>query len=72
LYMRKWREFMKNSVSAEEIDGKWIPNYYAEDRPTKLITHLDMLKVCGFSSIDVIYKFYNFAVYIAKNCAAGQ
>ena len=72
LYMRKWQEFMKKSVSAEEIDGKWIPNYYAEDRPTKLITHLDMLKVCGFSSIDVIYKFYNFAVYIAKNCAAGQ
>ena len=66
LYMKKWREFMEKSVSLEEINGKWIPNYYAEDRPTTLISHLDMLSECGFTNVDVIYKFYNFAVYIAK------
>jgi len=67
LYMKKWREFMEKSVSSEEIDGKWLPNYYAEDRPAKLTAHLNMLKECGFTDIDVIYKFYNFAVYTAKN-----
>ncbi|MDR0306448.1 MAG: methyltransferase domain-containing protein [Chitinispirillales bacterium] len=66
LYMKKWQEFMEKNVSVEEIDRKWIPNYYAEDRPAKLITHLDMLRESGFTDIDVIYKFYNFTVYTAK------
>ena len=66
VYMKKWQEFMAQSVSGEEIKNKWLPNYYAEDRPTKLTAHLDMLKDSGFSSIDVIYKYYNYAVYCAK------
>ena len=66
LYMEKWRDFMEKNVSSDEIDEKWLPSYYEEDRPTKLLTHLDMLKDCGFSNIDVIYKFYNYAVYTAK------
>ena len=66
VYMKKWQEFMAQSVSGEEIKNKWLPNYYAEDRPAKLTAHLDMLKDSGFSSIDVIYKYYNYAVYCAK------
>jgi len=63
VYMKKWRTFMAKNVSDEEIENKWLPNYYAEDKPTKLTTHLDMLKKCGFSVIDVVYKYYNYAVY---------
>jgi tRNA (cmo5U34)-methyltransferase len=64
VYMEKWREFMSASVSEDEINGKWLPNYYAEDRPTRLTAHLAMLKNCGFSCVDVVYKYYNYAVII--------
>ena len=66
VYMRKWRDFMIKSVSENEIESKWLPNYYAEDSPIRLTEHLDMLKNCGFSLVDVVYKFYNYAVYCAK------
>ena len=66
VYMEKWLEYMARNVSEEEIDGKWLPNYYAEDRPTKMISHVEMLKKCGFTATDVVYKYYNFAVYCAK------
>jgi tRNA (cmo5U34)-methyltransferase len=66
LYMEKWKDFMGKNVSAEEIENKWLKNYYAEDRPAKLITHLEMLKECGFPCVDVIYKYYNYAVYTGR------
>jgi tRNA (cmo5U34)-methyltransferase len=66
VYMKKWIEFMSEKVSAEEIAEKWLPNYYAEDRPTGMIRHLEMLKSCGFSCVDVVCKHYNFAVYCAE------
>ncbi|WP_310601552.1 class I SAM-dependent methyltransferase [Anaerosporobacter sp.] len=66
VYIDKWKEFMLQNVSEEEVANKWLPNYYAEDRPTQLVTHLAMLKECGFSYIDVVYKYYNYAVYMGK------
>jgi tRNA (cmo5U34)-methyltransferase len=63
MYMRQWRAFMRRSVSEEEIDGKWIPKYEAEDRPVKLIDQLAWLKAIGFVDVDVLWKRYNFAVY---------
>lgn len=66
LYMKKWKEFMLKSVSQEEIENKWLVNYHAEDRPTSLINHLDMLRECGFAGVDVIYKYFNYAVYTGK------
>jgi tRNA (cmo5U34)-methyltransferase len=65
-YMKKWKEFMSESVSEDEINNKWLVNYYAEDRPAKMISHLDMLRSCGFSSVDVVYKHFNFAVYSGR------
>lgn len=64
--MDKWKEFMRGNVSEEEITDKWLPNYYAEDRPTQLTTHLSMLNKCGYSCVDVVYKYYNYAVYMGK------
>jgi tRNA (cmo5U34)-methyltransferase len=66
LYMEKWKGFMSKNVSAEEIEDKWLKNYYMEDRPAKLITHLEMLKECGFPCVDVLYKYFNYAVYTGK------
>jgi tRNA (cmo5U34)-methyltransferase len=63
MYMEKWRAFMKRRVSEEEIEKTWIPKYLEEDRPAKLMDQLAWLKDLGFSEIDVIWKYYNFAVY---------
>lgn len=62
-YMRKWRAFMRRSISDEEIEGKWIPKYQAEDRPAKLMDQLQWLREIGFANVDVLWKYYSFAVY---------
>lgn len=63
VYMSKWREFMSRNVSLEEIEEKWIPKHYEEDRPARLIDHLKWLEDVGFVDIDVIWKYYKGAVY---------
>lgn len=62
-YMEQWKEFMSRNVSLEEINNKWIPKYYEEDRPSKLMNQLVWLREIGFSEVDVPWKYYNFAVY---------
>lgn len=66
IYMEKWKAFMISRTSRQEVEQKWLPSYYAEDRPATLISHLEMLKQCGFVGIDVVYKQYNYAVYCGK------
>lgn len=63
IYMEKWREYMRKQVSEEEIEQKWIPKYYDEDHPADLMSQLTWLKEIGFTQVDVIWKYYNFAVY---------
>lgn len=62
-YMRKWKAFMGKSVSEREIEEKWIRKYMEEDRPAKLMDQLAWLAKIGFINTDVIWKYYNFAVY---------
>lgn len=59
----KWVEFMKQSVSEEEVKNKWISRYHEEDKPAKLINQLEWLQEIGFVDVDVVWKYYNFAVY---------
>ena len=66
LYMNKWKSFMLQNVSEEEVTNKWLPSHYAEDRPAKLLAHIDMLKECAFSCVDVVCKYYSYAVYMAR------
>ena len=66
VYMSKWKEFMSQNVSLEEIENKWIPKYKEEDRPAKLTDHLKWLEDIGFSEVDVIWKYYKGAVYGGK------
>jgi tRNA (cmo5U34)-methyltransferase len=63
IYMRQWRAFMCRGISREEVEGKWIPNYEAEDHPANLIEQLAWLTEAGFTDVDVLWKYYNFAVY---------
>ena len=53
----------RHLLSPEEIDGKWIPKYHTEDRPAKLIDQLAWMLEIGFAAVDVVWKYYNFAVY---------
>jgi len=67
LYMKKWKEFMSKNVSEEEINNKWLKNYYLEDRPTKLITHLGMLRDCGFSNVMLFINILTMQFTWGKN-----
>ena len=63
MYMAKWVEFMRRNVSEDEIERKWIPKYQAEDRPAKLMDQMAWMAEAGFADVDVLWKYYNFAVY---------
>ena len=63
VYIEKWRDFMKRHVAEEEINNKWLPQYQEEDRPAKLMDQIAWLTNLGFGEVDVIWKYYNFAVY---------
>ena len=63
VYMQQWRAFMCRGISREEVEAKWIPNYEAEDHPAKLTEQLAWLTEAGFTDVDVLWKYYNFAVY---------
>lgn len=62
-YMEKWKAFMRRSVSPDEIENKWMPKYLEEDRPARLTDQLEWLKEIGFRDVDVVWKYYNYAVY---------
>ncbi|HXC80007.1 MAG TPA: hypothetical protein VNU19_23500 [Candidatus Acidoferrum sp.] len=63
VYLAQCRAFMQRSVSQEDIDGRWMPRYEAEDRPAPLVDQLTWLTTIGFRDVDVVWKYYNFAVY---------
>jgi len=63
MYMQKWQAFMLQNVSRDEIEHTWLPKYYDEDRPAKLTDHLAWLAEVGFADVDVVWKYYNYAVY---------
>jgi tRNA (cmo5U34)-methyltransferase len=63
LYMNKWKEFMQRKVPPAEVKNKWCPKYEDEDRPAKAIDQIKWLEEIGFKKTDIIWKYYNFAVY---------
>lgn len=58
-----WIKYMQKSCSDEEIFSKWLKSYEQEDRPSKLIHQIEWLKEIGFHNVDIIWKYYNFAVF---------
>ncbi|KYC46154.1 MAG: hypothetical protein APG12_00097 [Candidatus Methanofastidiosum methylothiophilum] len=63
LYIAKWKDFMAQSLPGDEIEDTWMAKHHKEDRPEILLDQLSWLKEIGFSEIDVVWKYYNFAVY---------
>lgn len=66
LYLKKWVAFMEEYVPTAEVHEKWLPNYYADDRPTSLLTHIHLMEKAGFSETDVIFKYFNYAVFCGR------
>lgn len=65
IYMKQWKNFMYKNVPADEVEKRWIPANLEEDSPASLTDHFEMLKEAGFTVMDVVWKYYNFAVYMA-------
>jgi len=65
-YLERWAAWMAGNVGWDEVRTTWLPKYEAEDRPARLIDHLDWLRGAGFAGIDVLWKRDNFAVYCAS------
>jgi tRNA (cmo5U34)-methyltransferase len=61
--MHQWRAFVQRTISREDIEAKRVPKYHAEDSPAKLFDQLAWITEFGFTDVDVIWKYYNFAVY---------
>jgi tRNA (cmo5U34)-methyltransferase len=61
--MSVWIEYMKRSVTEKEIEEKWIPAHKNEDKPSKLSLQLKQLAQAGFQNVNIIWKYYNFAVF---------
>lgn len=62
LNLIKWKEFMLQSVSEEQIT-ECKKRYDEEDSPFRLIDELSWLNAARFQNIDVVWKYYHFAVY---------
>jgi tRNA (cmo5U34)-methyltransferase len=65
-YLERWAAWMAGNVGWDEVRATWLPKYEAEDRPARLIDHLDWLRAAGFADVDVLWKRDNFAVYCAR------
>ena len=63
LYVLKWKEFMSRTLPSEEIENTWMTKHHREDHPEILLDQLDWLEDIGFKEVDVVWKYYNFAVY---------
>jgi tRNA (cmo5U34)-methyltransferase len=59
-----WASFLKDrGFSTDEVD-KVLSNYHVEDSPESVWTHMRLLKEAGFTTVDVIWRKYNFSVYV--------
>ena len=66
MYLEKWKAFMRRSFSVSKINNVILKHKDDEDRPVKLATEMAFLDKAGFKDLDVVWKYYNFAVYGGK------
>lgn len=59
----RWKEFIGKSFPPDELEGVWENMHRAEDRPAPLRDQLDWLRAAGFRDVDVVWKYYKFAVF---------
>lgn len=63
LYERKWEEHVIDKLKDNKIENQTLRKYQADDNPSTLYEHLKWLEESGFSQVETIWKYYNFAVF---------
>ena len=64
-----WRQFLQSEKFSSADIERIFANYYREDSPLSLKQHLALLTGAGFDVADVLWKQFNFGVYVgAKPC----
>ena len=61
--MAGWRQYLTGRLSQADIE-RMFSNYRREDSPISLRKHLSFLIEAGFGKADILWKRFNFAVYI--------
>ncbi len=68
--MEAWKKYLRKGYSTSEVQ-EIIRQYYYEDGPAKLIDQIKWLEAIGFRNVDVIRKYYNFAILGVLNEMLG-
>jgi tRNA (cmo5U34)-methyltransferase len=63
LNMVGWRQYLTGKLSPADVE-RMFSNYRREDSPISLRKHLSFLDMAGFEITDVLWKRFNFAVYV--------
>jgi tRNA (cmo5U34)-methyltransferase len=58
-----WRQYLGGRLSPVDIE-RMFSNYRREDSPISLRKHLSFLDEAGFGKADILWKRFNFAVYV--------
>ena len=65
IYQRNWLEKIKKGHLKKD-EKKLIMDRMKLDKPTTLKNNLKWLDDCGFTNVDIFYKYYNFCVLYCK------
>ena len=65
LNLAGWRRYLSKKISPSDAK-RVLSNYRREDSPISLRKHLSFLEKVGFLHVDILWKRFNFAVYMAK------
>ncbi len=65
IYQRNWLEKIEVGT-LKQNEKKIIIDRMKHDKPATLENNIKWLKKCGFTNVDVFYKYYNFCVLYGK------
>jgi tRNA (cmo5U34)-methyltransferase len=66
-----WRQYLQQQDFSPQDIERLFSNYQCEDSPISLRQHLALLTTEGFNAADVLWKRFNFAIYVGLK-SGGQ
>ncbi|MBT3273866.1 MAG: class I SAM-dependent methyltransferase [Spirochaetales bacterium] len=61
---RQWMKYLSIQGFDDPAIEKILANYRREDTPASLADHISLLEKAGFGTMDIIWKKYNFSVFM--------
>jgi len=61
---KEWSTFLTNQGFEKDKIEQILNNYHREDSPLSMNNHLKLLSDVGFKSVDVLWKKFNFGIYV--------